>query len=667
MTLLRYALVPLVFSFWACSSDSNKPNDHTEAVLVGPAGGTLLTDGLKIVIPPGALDHEVRITAAAGGTLPPSYTALSRLYTFGPDGTAFLKPVSVSFDLAEAGLAPTVYWSTASGAFSDAHGVVDGMKISATVTHFSQGFVAETLIAGGGSGGSAGSSETGDGGDAGGSPVEPSSGAGAGGSPVMPNGGAGAGGSPVVPNGGAGAGGVGFGGAGAGGAHAGAGGTSAGAGGAGAGGTSAGAGGTSAGAGGAGAGGAGSGGAGAGGTSSGTGGASGAGAGTAVTFTVRDNVGSASNMTWAAWQDGTGAWQALAPSSTGSYSFDPAADHFGVAFMCASADNANSQGSIIYGTSAKRSYDITAQLQCAPVTYPASNTFAATLSNAPTGTTMYLMGSEHASMSSSNTTLTDYNIPHGTTWDFMVGAGSASAVLRASFLRGVVFNDNVTRDVDLAASGFDVGTQTLDVAQAISTTRASVYYAMVPNATLGLGLLRASTFSAGTSHISGSFASVPSVNQASGDTYLVDLMDSSATASRRVLRRFHSAMNVSATMPPDMVATITIGATTPYLRPHYELTQRAGATTYTGGWTYSPSKGVVHTFGVQIEPPYLSGSGQATLDFPDFSGVTGWNAAWGAPSAAAAGALGAQIGVTVITDAAGVHEEAMAEKSVALP
>jgi hypothetical protein len=625
-----------MFSIWACSSDSNKTNSTSEGVLVGPAGGTVMADGVQIVIPPGALDHDVRITAASGGTLPTSYTALSRLYTFGPDGTAFLKPVNVSFDLAEAGVAPTVYWSTAGGAFTDAHGVVSGTKISASVTHFSQGFVAETMMAAGGSGGSSGSgsSQAGDAGDVGdagssvgGSAVEPSGGAGLGGSPVIPNGGAGVGGSPVVPNGGAGAGGAG---AGAGGAGAGAGGASAGAGGASA-------------------------------------GAGGAGASGAVTFTVKNTAGAASNMTWAAWQDGTGAWQALAPSSTGSYSFDPAADHFGVAFMCASADSANSQGSIIYSTKAKTAYDITAAAACAPVTNPVNDTFVATLSNAPAGTTVYLIGSEGISSASSGSMVSDYNVPQGSTRDFMVGAGSASAVLRASFVRGVAFSGNVTKNVDLAASGFDLGTQTLDIAQAVSTTLADVYYVTTPSATLGLELLRAPTINAGTGHVSGSFATVPSANQASGDMYLVDVEDSSATASHRLLRRFHSAANVSGTMPADMVATMTIGATTPYLRPHCVLTQRAGAAFYTDSWYYVPSKGVSRNFGTHIEAPYLSGTGQATLDFPDFSGVSGWNAAWGAPSAAAAGSVGTSIGVTVITDAAGVHEEASAAKSVALP
>jgi hypothetical protein len=342
--------------------------------------------------------------------------------------------------------------------------------------------------------------------------------------------------------------------------------------------------------------------------------------------------------------------------------------HLGPIFEIQDKDSStNSQGSIIYGTSAKTAYDITASVNCAPVTTPVSDTFAATLLNAPVGTTLYLIGSEAISGASSGSTVSDLNVPQGSTLDFMVGAGSASAVLRASFLRGVAFSGNVSQNVDLAASGFDVGTQTLDVAQAVSTTSANVYYTMTPNATLGFPLLPTSTFNAGTSHVSGSFASVPSANQASGNTYLVDVEDSSATASRRLLQRFPNSSNVSATMPQDMVATMTIGATTPYLQPRYVVTQRAGATMYTASWYYNPSKGVAHSFGAQIEAPYLSGTGQATVDFPDLSGISGWNAAWGAPSAAAAGSLTTSIGVTVITDAAGVHQESSAAKTVQLP
>ncbi len=308
--------------------------------------------------------------------------------------------------------------------------------------------------------------------------------------------------------------------------------------------------------------------------------------------------------------------------------------------MCASADNSNSRGSIIYGTSAKRAYDITAEGLCAPVANPLSYAFR--------GYTQQRAGGHHhvpARIRAGFQRLVDHHADRlqcsARSDAGLHGRRGVSHRCSARKLRARChLQRNVSQNVDLAASGFDLGTQTLDIAQALSTTLASVYYTTTPNAPLGLGLMRASTFSAGTSHITGSFASVPGANQASGDTYLVDMIDSSATASRRLLRRFHSAANVTATMPQDMTATITLVATTPYLRPRYVLTQRAGATTYNAAWYYSPSKQVTHNFNVQIEPPYLSGTGQATVDFPDLSGVSGWNAAWSAPSAAAAGLLG---------------------------
>jgi len=261
--------------------------------------------------------------------------------------------------------------------------------------------------------------------------------------------------------------------------------------------------------------------------------------------------------------------------------------------MCATADNSNSQGSIIYGTKAKTAYDITASVNCAPVTNPVYDTFVATLSNAPAGHDWVCDRIRGISAASSGSMVSDYNVPQGTTRDFMVGATSATAILRASFLRGVAFSGNVTRNVDLAASGFDLGTQTLDVAPAISTTLANVYYVTTPSATLGpraapradhqrghgprLRILRD-----GSKRQPGERRHVPGGRG-----------NSSPTASHRLLRRFHSAANVSGTMPPDLVATVTIGADHPYLRPHCVLTQRVGAAFYTDSWYYTPSKGSV--------------------------------------------------------------------------
>jgi len=124
-----------------CSSDSNKTTaPATECSWA--SGGHRHGDGVQVVIPPGALDHDVRITAASGGTLPTSYTSSRASILSGPDGTAFLKPVDVSFDLAKAGVAPTGVLVDGGRRFTDAHGVVSGTKIRRFGDALSQGFVA---------------------------------------------------------------------------------------------------------------------------------------------------------------------------------------------------------------------------------------------------------------------------------------------------------------------------------------------------------------------------------------------------------------------------------------------------------------------------------------------------------------------------------------------
>jgi hypothetical protein len=105
-------------------------------------GGTIAAEGLTVKIPAGALmaDTDITVAVSDGAGLPAAATLAGKVYDLGPNGTTFLKPVSVTIDFDAAKVvAPKV----ATVAFLDAGAWVPlagsfttGMKASATTTHF---------------------------------------------------------------------------------------------------------------------------------------------------------------------------------------------------------------------------------------------------------------------------------------------------------------------------------------------------------------------------------------------------------------------------------------------------------------------------------------------------------------------------------------------------
>jgi ZU5 domain len=76
---------------------------------IGPAGGSLgLADGLRLIVPPGALAAQTNVTLReaalpAGTLLPPTGVLAGRTYSFEPDGLQFLKAakIIVPYELAQ--------------------------------------------------------------------------------------------------------------------------------------------------------------------------------------------------------------------------------------------------------------------------------------------------------------------------------------------------------------------------------------------------------------------------------------------------------------------------------------------------------------------------------------------------------------------------------------
>lgn len=150
--MLALVLVPGLGAVACSGSDSDTSSSsapdagHSEPTTqtIGAAGGTVSSGGVTLTIPAGALAADTPIAITQGGaTIPPEYTALSPMFTFSPDGTHFLVPVTVTFTMTSQGSAPTIEWSNASGGYDPLPTTVSGAIASASIDHFSHGFVGE--------------------------------------------------------------------------------------------------------------------------------------------------------------------------------------------------------------------------------------------------------------------------------------------------------------------------------------------------------------------------------------------------------------------------------------------------------------------------------------------------------------------------------------------
>jgi hypothetical protein len=116
---------------------------------VGSSGGTVAaSDGTKVVLPAGALtaDTTITITAAPNAPAPANTTQVGLAYTFGPEGTSFAQPVTVTVAIDPAKLpsgktiANVVIYKAPAGTSTYsalATTMVDATHVSATTQSFS--------------------------------------------------------------------------------------------------------------------------------------------------------------------------------------------------------------------------------------------------------------------------------------------------------------------------------------------------------------------------------------------------------------------------------------------------------------------------------------------------------------------------------------------------
>ena len=132
----------------ACSGSS-----ATTTAPVAATGGTVQLEDVTVTFPTGAFTTATNATVTSTTDSPPSgLAAYSPVYQFGPDGAQFVAPVNVTFVVGTAVQHPTIFWSRPGGGWQNIGGSYVNGEYTTTVTHLSEGFVAESPCAGHGEG-----------------------------------------------------------------------------------------------------------------------------------------------------------------------------------------------------------------------------------------------------------------------------------------------------------------------------------------------------------------------------------------------------------------------------------------------------------------------------------------------------------------------------------
>jgi len=121
-----------------CSGSGN-----TSTVAVGSGGGSVTLEGVTVQFPSSVFTSATNVTITSTTNAPPAgMTAYTPIYRFDPDGAQFSTAATVTFVVGTALTNPVIVWSDPGGGWDEIGGTYANGQISASVTHFSQGFVA---------------------------------------------------------------------------------------------------------------------------------------------------------------------------------------------------------------------------------------------------------------------------------------------------------------------------------------------------------------------------------------------------------------------------------------------------------------------------------------------------------------------------------------------
>jgi len=154
MRVCRVSRLPHLFCAFAltgCTFGGDARHADAVTTVIGSAGGKIaMAGGASLDIPAGALANDTAITIAQSSATSPA-GALSPVYEFGPDGTTFSKPATVTLPVPQGTNAGSVYWSAAGASYDELPTMVQGTSAVAQIVRLSRGFVGAPCGTAGGS------------------------------------------------------------------------------------------------------------------------------------------------------------------------------------------------------------------------------------------------------------------------------------------------------------------------------------------------------------------------------------------------------------------------------------------------------------------------------------------------------------------------------------
>lgn len=150
-SMTKATLVLSLLAFVGCGVESTPSHPITELpeigqseeALIGVEGGVIQLGDAELVIPEAALAEETEIrVSVVEDAAPPAFSAYSPVFRFEPAGQVFDEPVTISIPYDGDDGSATIFWTShGTGSFMALPTTVEDGIATATVTHFSEGFV----------------------------------------------------------------------------------------------------------------------------------------------------------------------------------------------------------------------------------------------------------------------------------------------------------------------------------------------------------------------------------------------------------------------------------------------------------------------------------------------------------------------------------------------
>ncbi|MFT3926356.1 MAG: hypothetical protein QM778_27670 [Myxococcales bacterium] len=343
-----------------------------------------------------------------------------------------------------------------------------------------------------------------------------------------------------------------------------------------------------------------------------------------VTVRSYDFYGTPTSQTWAAFQDGDGAWQVITAESAGIYRFDIKGERYSFVAVC---DGEQPRQQIIHAGKTTATLTIEAQGDCAPlpITVARSGNILA-----PASVTNGEVRFGHrwfADVSPFADPEYAYSIPGfipGKTTDLVVGLHDGSNFVKVNVLRDVTLaGDESGIDLNFFDAGAAPEFGTLQVGDLGAEHIISAQYT-VSGASAGMDVL-------GTVEFDGKNATAPVTSLPAGlkdpsDRIRYYVMDT-VSGGYRDLTLFTTSSGPNISMPPLFAADVSLADESRFA-PSMQFDEDPSFNTY--GLNFSWNTGYVE---MSWERAWLmvDGGTNHTLVYPDLTGLPQFKAAWAPP------------------------------------